>query len=171
LEPPAYPGRFSYEISETFNTLDSKTSEDADFKRTALTAIKRSDVFNELLTEFSSKLPEERVVAQRLEKQKKFNADRAKKIASVLEKSMQFAGVLDASNNILPIREGESRAQENGEAQNPPPPSDPQDQVEGNLHKTEVPLADDRLVVVAYPHDLTTEEAQKVGKVLSALVG
>ena len=169
----------SYKVSSVFHTLNGEQPESAVFKSTALRAIKRADVFDELLDEFSTKLPDSTVIAQRLEKQKKFNSDKAKKTASVLEKSMKFANVLDASNNIVPVRDDtpggpadatrnknvdQSTQGQSSQQEDPIPQPKTTD-----LRRTEIPLTDDRVVVVFYPQNLDSQEAAKVGKVLSAL--
>lgn len=169
----------SYKIAERFHALTANPSTSPAFKRAAYDAIVASDVFGELLTEFKSKLPDKATVAKRLETQKKFLADRAKEVAGVLERSLQFAGLLDGNNNIIPIRDEQNGASTaapqtreddrigNGEEVSP-------DRADGRaekLRRTEVPLSNDRIAVVAYPHDLTEAEATKIGKVLGALVG
>jgi hypothetical protein len=134
-----------------------------------------------LLDEFKTKLPSVEAVAGRLETQKRFNADRAKLAAATLEKSLQFAGVLDNSNNILPVRETPGHS-------NPPANQDGADQSENagrggdddtggdnndariSVLSLEIPVGEDRKVVVRYPHDLAVAEAKKVGNVLNAVV-
>jgi hypothetical protein len=86
-------------------TLNSADKNESKFKQAALDAIRKSDIFRELLDHFKSKLPSLDGVATRLENQKRFNAERAKLVATVLEKSLHYAGLLDGSNNILPIRD------------------------------------------------------------------
>jgi hypothetical protein len=161
-----------YSVSETFMTLNSADKAESRFKKAAVDAIRKSDVFRELLDEFKNKLPSTEAVAGRLETQKRFNAERAKAAANVLEKSLRYAGVLDGSNNILPIRDtpgGEKNVQQ-----------DPKDDGEPDLKQDEgtgipvltieVPLADGRKATVRYPQDLAAEEAKKVGNVLNAIV-
>ncbi len=163
----------SYKMSKRFFVLDANKLESFEFKKNAFEAIQNSDVFAELLNEFKAKLPDQVAVAKRLETQKKFNADRAKEAASVLEKSLQFAGALDGNNNIVLTRkesinvpdsdednDGEGTPFDNTDTR---PPS-------VSTRKSEIPLADGRIAVVSYPHDLTKDEATKIGRVLSALV-
>jgi hypothetical protein len=171
-----------YTVSSKFISLNSTDSGDAKFKQTALAAIRGSDTFRELLDEFKNKLPSVDAIASRLETQKKFNADRAKTAASVLEKSLRYAGVLDSSNNILPVRDGTSdsgnskgngstgRAQETRVVEDssvvhndgPLPP---------DTLSMEIPVGESRRVVIRYPRDLSSDEAKKVGNVLNAVVG
>jgi hypothetical protein len=74
-----YNGNFK--VSQSFMTFKTAPKDGAVFKRAALDAIKQSKVFSELLAEFKGKLPDQDSVAQRLETQKHFNADRSKEIA------------------------------------------------------------------------------------------
>lgn len=162
-----------YKISDAFLTLNSEDRSSAAFKRVALQAIQRASIFAEILAEFRTKLPPIASVAQRLETQKKFNAERAKKVASILEKSLQFAGVLDSNNNILPVRDsdvpGASSGAEKEEKSDIEVPITASGAKAG-LRRTEVPLGDGRVAVVQYPHDLVKIEADKIGRVLGALV-
>jgi len=167
-----------HKVSDLFLTLNSGDASSAAFKRAALKAINNSAVFAEVLAEFKTKLPPQASVAQRLETQKKFNADRAKEVASVLERSLQFAGVLDSSNNILPVRDdssaGDTSKSQELHKEEPTvvtPPVTPGAVPMANARRTEVPLTDGRIAIVQYPHDLSTAEAEKIGRVLAALVG
>lgn len=167
-----------FSVSQVFHTLDSGPVDGANFKTAALQAIKRSDVFAEILEDFRTKLPDMDVISQRLEKQKGFNADRAKEVASILEKSMRFAGVLDANNNILPVRDDQNNERAEGEqpaggqgSENPQGQDTDNFRVPADgLRRTEVPLGEGRVAIVLYPEDLTVAEAGKVGNVLQALV-
>ena len=165
-------------VTDHFHKLRTSTPGSAEFKSAAFETVRRSGIFRELLDDFKTKLPERDVVAQRLETQKRFLADKAKSTAGVLERSLIFAGVLDANRNIVPAR-------------SPIVTGKPQEKVEadaledavglaggaGGEHaegpkarRTEVPLTSGRVAIVAYPHDLNPDEADKVGRVLKALV-
>jgi hypothetical protein len=160
-----------YSVSSTFQTLNTTEASDPKFKSTALAAIRRSDVFRELLDGFQGKLPSIDRIAQRLETEKQFNADRANKTATVLTESLRYAGVLDNANNILPIR---GTSTDNGGGADP----DPEDMDDNDIGgggspvalKVDVPIGEGRKVVVRYPEDLTEAEAKKVGTVLAAIV-
>jgi hypothetical protein len=161
-------------VSKSFIDINRAQSGSPAFKHAALEAIKRSDVFTELLTEWKTKLPPKEAVANRLEHQKRFNPNRARAAATVLEESLRFAGVLDVSNNILPIREGPAGAERDrldlgGAERHEEEGLD--DGGERPSLRTEIPLGDGRRVVVSYPSDLTGQEAAKVGNVLKAIVG
>jgi hypothetical protein len=173
----------SYSISETFITLNSTAAADSKFKSAALSAVRQSATFRELLDEFGAKLPSVESVAGRLETQKRFNADRAKSAAGTLEKSLQYAGVLDSSNNILPVRDDAGRGaesqhrQEEDEQQRQDPPGgysndrdDHHDEMRTGMLSLEIPVREDRTVLVRYPQDLSVAEAKKVGNVLNAVV-
>lgn len=159
-----------YTISELFKGLKGNTPESQTFKQRAMEAIRRSDTFRGLLDEFRGKLPQQDLVAQRLETQKKFNAERAKIAAAVLENSLRFAGVLDASNNILPVREShpgsttsesEKESRESAEPETPTPRD----------LRMEIPLGNGRKVTISYPGDISKGEVERVSKVLQAIVG
>ena len=165
-----------YIVSDVFLTLNSSNSSDHTFKQAALQAIQSSDTFRELLEGFNNKLPSQDAIASRLETQKRFNRDVAKKAASVLEKSLRYAGVLDNSGNILPVRaisgtsgvgggggEREPEASTKGRGAVVEPPS-------LDTLSLEIPVGEDRKVLIKYPRDLTPAEATKVGNVLNAVV-
>lgn len=170
----------NYSVSDTFMTLNSTAPTEPAFKSAALGAIRQSDTFRELLDEFKTKLPSVDSVAGRLETQKRFNADRAKSAAATLEKSLRYAGVLDGSNNILPIRDSgnpgtasaSERTDESGGADRNDAPSHPElhDNAGTDVLNLEIPVGDDRKVLVRYPRDLSAAEAKKVGNVLNAVV-
>jgi len=162
-----------FKVSETFMTLNSNGKGSSQFKTAALEAIRGSDTFRELLDEFKSKLPSIGTVAQRLETQKKFNAERAKTAATVLEESMRYAGLVDGSNNILPIRDtadpsGDTSPKDDDS--NTPPPSLLPDPPGKDDLQVQIPVGEDRKVVIYYPRDLSADEAKKVGIVLAAIV-
>jgi hypothetical protein len=170
-----------YSASDTFMTLNSSDHGDARFKQAALEAIRRSEIFREVIDSASGKLPSVSAVAHRLETQKRFNAERAKKAADVLEKSMLFAGVLDNSNNILPVRDTGSRGTAAEDDEQDDTPDDDRRNGRRDDHRdetldtdtlsVEIPVGEDRKVTIRYPRDLSTDEATKVGNVLSAIVG
>ena len=161
-----------FSVSESFMVLNSTDAKDPKFKATALSAVRRSDVFRELLEDFKSKLPSAETVATRLENQKRFNRDRAEKAAAILEKSLHYAGVLDGANNLLPIRESRSETPLSGDERREKDQKDEDSDPEfsGTTLGMEIPVGENRKVVVRYPQDLSPEEAKKVGAVLSAVV-
>jgi hypothetical protein len=166
-----------YSVSDAFMVLNSTDSGDGKFKQTALNAIRGAETFRELLDEFKNKLPSTDAVANRLENEKKFNAARAKSAANVLEKSLRYAGVLDGSNNILPVRDGAPKAERGNAEQHDDQAGNrggDQDHHEENPApdnlSIEIPVGDDRIVLVRYPRDLNSVEATKVGNVLNAVV-
>ena len=166
-----------YKLTQRFQVLNSEPPESEAFRRAALDAVTASSVLGDLLNDFKTKLPDRAGVAQRLEIQKKFNPDRAKSAAAVLEKSLQYARVLDANNNIIPVRGtpvSNAGDKSNIHAEAEKPGDDATDKhlaKSGDTRRSEVPLADGRIAVVLYPHDLSVQEAEKIGRVLAALVG
>lgn len=171
----------SYSVSDMFMTLNSTDHGDATFKQAALDAIRRSEIFREVVDSASGKLPSSSSVAHRLETQKRFNATRAMKVANVLEQSMRFAGVLDGSNNILPVRDtgggggaADEREQDHapdGEPHDGRGHDQPDEALGPDTLSVEIPVGEDRKVAIRYPRDLSSDEAKKIGNVLSAIVG
>ncbi len=167
----------NFKVSEIFKTINSSERGSAEFKSAALVAIKKSETFRDLLVAFPNKLPAQDVVASRLENQKKFNPARAKQAAKVLEESLRYAGVLDASNNILPVRDdpnaGNSTSSNGNGEQTQNDDADFRDDPGSSTTPTlsvEIPVGEDRKVAIRYPRDLTADEAGKVGNVLKAIV-
>jgi hypothetical protein len=149
----------SLKVSDDFIEMKSEDPSSGDFKKKAYECINRSALFKELIEAFNSKLPPTAALITRLEGQKKFNQDRAKVIADVLEESLKFAGALDSNNNIVPPRGGAGLKKSK---QTLPPPG-------LDSLKIEVALQQDRKVVVYYPKDLNGTEAEKIGNVLKAI--
>lgn len=166
-----------FKVTETFITLNSAQPGDIEFKRAAVAAIRGSDTFRELLEDFNTKLPSVDAVAGRLETQKRFNAARAKAAANVLEKSLRFAGVLDAANSILPIRDskpngstGTREIADDREEDRIDAGHSRDDDASADTLSLEIPVGEGRRVLVRYPSDLSAAEATKVGNVLKAVV-
>jgi hypothetical protein len=151
-----------YKVTQHFHSLRTNEKSSHQFKQAALDSIKGSDIFKTVLDEFSDKLPNQDALAQRLETSMKFNQSRAKETSSILKRSLQFAGILDQNNNILPIRSAPEEKTDK--------PESVQEIIDTDFRRTEVPLDKGRVVVVNYPHDLTTSEAEKIANVLKALV-
>jgi hypothetical protein len=164
----------NFRVSATFKTINSAERGSAEFKSAAVAAIKKSETFRDLLVAFPNKLPAQEIVASRLENQKKFNPDRAKQAAKVLEDSLRYAGVLDSSNNILPVRDdpnaGNSDTSNNGDNTDDEQHDEELADPTTPTLSVEIPVGTDRKVAIRYPRDLTPEEAKKVGNVLGAIV-
>lgn len=154
-----------FKVSPLFLEMKSAVPNSPQFKGHAVTAIEGSSLFAELLREFNGKLPPRDAVAVRLETQRRFSADRAREVADTLERSLRFAGVLDAGGNILPVRE-EPLDETHPERQ---APADQQGVTAQGL-KVEIALDSGRTVTVFYPADLTSDDAAKISKVVSALI-
>ena len=170
----------SFKISQRFMDMKDEPQTSAVFKRAALEAIRGSQIFADLLNEWKTKLPPRDAVAKRLEQKMQFNPVRAKEVAAVLEESLRFAGVLDQSGNILPVRDdpnaGGPAERHDGDRHDDDSDGHHDDDVDLGDEKiaahlrTEIPLGDGRRVVVSYPNDLNEKEATKVGNVLAAIV-
>jgi hypothetical protein len=160
--------------SSLFKRIHASAEGSAEFKKAALEATNRSSVFKTILGNFGQKLPSVDVIASRLEMQHSFNKERAQATAKILRESLDYAGVIDRSGNVLtPRNDGaneeveedasETPAGKQREARGEPPPR--------SALTLEVPLENGRVVKVYYPIDLNENEASKVGKVIAALVG
>ncbi len=96
--------------------------------------------------------------------------------------------MLDSSNNILPVRaagdpdasnpdasEHDAREHDkdlgNRQSRNGRQDDHREDALGPDTLSVEIPVAQERTVVIRYPHDLSAQEATKVGKVLAAIVG
>lgn len=174
-----------FKVTEEFIKLKNTTPGGTSFKRAAYNAIIRNSLFKGLIESFQAKLPPLTTIAMRLEGEKRFNKDRANAIASVLEDSLKYAGVLDQSRNIVVPRDeegngGDNTPQDNGSVAAVVPnvqpsgaaksaASVPPVAVPGAL-KIEIALKENRMAVVWYPADMTAADAEKVGNVLKAIV-
>lgn len=159
-----------FEVTDRFMQMRTNDRDSTEFRRAAKSALGQADVFAELLGIFEGKLPSQENVAGRLESDLGFNPDPAKKVARVFEESMEFAGLMDAKNNILRIRESEEDEAEAEHKEEKPDTTQEGVAPEGRL-TTEIPVGDEEIVTVVYPQDLKPGDARKVGAVLSALVG
>lgn len=155
-----------HKVTDNFHTFQSNDRSSNTFKNAAINSIRGSDVFSKVLDEFPDKLPDQNALSKRLETKHRFNAKRASEAASILEKSLRYSGVLDEKGNILPVRVDTTEKPD----MIIDLPDQPQDTLGKKTHKSEIPLANERIVVVQYPHDLTSSEAEKVANVLKALV-
>lgn len=177
-------GADNYKVSGIFKCMHSNAEDSSEFKSAALSAIKHSKVFAELLSEFKDKIPGKHILAQRLELGRGFNNQRAKQAATVLLESLRFAGVLDQKNNILPVRDGmggfvvepknsSASASYQANAERMPHTGSQSEPILAadakNLLKVEISLPDNRRIVIYYPPDITQDEAMKGGKVLSTI--
>jgi hypothetical protein len=162
-------GDDAFKVADGFVSASKVSRGDAEFKRFCIDAIQKPSLFKELLSDFKHKLPPTKAIANRLEVQKAFNPQKAEITASVLEESLKFAGVLDESNNILPIRgsglAAKPQTEEDDVSEEAGTESIPQ---KGNL-KMEVPLGVGRKAFVSYPSDFSNADANKISAVLKAL--
>lgn len=166
-----------FQLSETYKGLHFDEHGSAEFKQHVLNAVKNSAVLNRLLDEFSNKLPPISTVAQRLERDRGFNTDKALTTAEILEDALKFGNLVDAKNNVLPIRDDADKPhhEDKKEESEPvdessslrsdeskPPPSN-------GLMRLEIPLADGKLVVISYPKLLSSAESERVKAAISVI--
>jgi hypothetical protein len=164
-----------YKATDLFKALKITQRGTPEFSQYAIQAIKSSTLFEDILSEFRHKIPEMKILAQRLEIQKKFTAEKARFIASVFIESLNFAGVLDSNNNFLepkktdPAIASTSLNISNGRTIDPPSILDSGSA--GNSLQIEIALANNRMARVVYPRDISKDDAAKIGNVLGAIAG
>ena len=174
-----------FKVSNLFHILNLGDKESNEFKRAALDSINKVDIFAKLLSFFPTKMPDLKVLSQRLEVVMMFNAARAQKVAGVFCSSLKFSGVLDSRDNILPLKvdnldiNGSKEVElpvnsdeslVGGNALSPFSNLPVQQETPANLCRAEIPLSSGRIAIAFYPNDLTSQEAARMAKVLAALV-
>ncbi len=166
----------SMKVSSLFKTLYQAPESSPEMRRNALAAVSKPAVFASLLKQFGSRIPDESAIALRLEMQGGFNRDRAQEVASAFRSSLSDFGLIDATGNLLPVRDGpaaaargtddgaddgETKAATDG-AKVPSIPSAP------GSFRVEIPLANGRKAILALPDDITEADATKICAVLKA---
>jgi hypothetical protein len=165
-----------YKATDLFKALKITQKGSPEFSQYAIQAIKSSTLFEEILSEFRHKIPEMKILAQRLEIQKKFSVEKARDIASVFIESLNFAGVLDSNNNFLepkktdPANVSPSISIPSGRTNDAQGVLD-SGTTTGNSLQIEIALANNRMARVVYPRDISKDDAAKIGNVLGAIAG
>lgn len=157
-------------VSDLFKGLKSAPAGSAELKRNALQAVTRPTVFSGLLQQFPAKVPDETALALRLETAGGFNHDRALAVATAFRSSLLDYGLIDASGNVLPVRDdggrmAEGRSEDEGgeSADNAVVlPSAP------GLFRVEVPLGPGRRALLALPEDISEADTKRICAVLAA---
>lgn len=155
-------------VSELFKAIHQAPVGSAELKRNALQAVRKPAVFARLLTQFSTKIPDEAALALRLETQERFNRDRAAQVAAAFRTSLSEYGLIDGNGNVLSVRDdaGDDAEQPDEGDQ---PAAKQQDVPAGpSVFRVEVPLADDRLAVVALPREVRPGDIKRICAVLTA---
>lgn len=156
-----------YQVSPLFLDMRGSGVGSPKFRKLAFDAVKRASVFADLLEQFPNKIPDIKTLAMRLETHKRFNPERAKGIAAVLQDSLSSVGILDSSGNVLGIRDPESPVISQGR---------PEDTVDEGGTDTEspesfqldIPLSAGRKASVTLPAGWSVADAEKIGRVLVA---
>jgi hypothetical protein len=160
-------GAGTMKVSDLFKAIYSAPAGSAELKRNALFAIGHSAVFAGLLQQFSAKVPDEAALALRLETAGGFNRDRAQAVASAFRDSLAHYGLIDASGNVLQVREG---AEDVAEAErSAPDESDVRPDVPAGpgIFRVEVPLGPGRRALLALPDDITAADTTRICAVLA----
>lgn len=160
-------------VSSLFKTLYQAPASSPEMRRNALQAIGKPSQFAGLLRQFGQRIPDEAAIALRLEMQGGFNRDRAQEVASAFRSSLSDYELIDASGNLLPVRDdgGASAPADEDEgddqvalagAKSPSLPAAP------GSFRVEVPLANGRKAILALPEDVSEADTKKICAVLNA---
>ncbi len=165
-----------YKATDLFKALKITQKGTPEFSQYSIQAIKSSALFEEILSEFRHKIPEMKILSQRLEIQKKFSAEKARDIASVFIESLNFAGVLDSNNNFLEPKKTDPANASPSISISSRRANDTQGGLDssvtaGNSLQIEIALANNRIARVVYPRDISKDDAAKIGNVLGAIAG
>lgn len=137
----------------------------------------RPSVFTQILEDQGYHLPDVSTLANVLIARFGFNREKAAKTAKALRESLEWANAIDNKGNVLPPKQNNPT----GIAQATPPDTLLDKEAKGiadgqsiahdenEVLSADIPIKDGRVVHIRYPQDLTTNEAKKVGAVLSAL--
>lgn len=161
-------GAGTMKVTDLFKGLYSAPAGSAELKRNAMHAIGRSAVFAGLLQQFSAKVPDDAALALRLETAGGFNRDRAQAVASAFRASLADYGLIDASGNVLRIRDADEAASESQQSAEDEldakadVPSGP------GIFRVEVPLGPGRRALLALPEDITAADTTRICAVLAA---
>jgi hypothetical protein len=162
-------------VSPLFKALYQAPAGSPEMKRNAFQAIGKPSVFAGLLRAFGQRIPEESVIALRLEMQSNFNRDRAQEVATAFRSSLADYGLIDGNGNLLPVRDdasnGADAPDDEDEAIELGPPAGakaPSMPTSPGTSRVEVPLANGRKAIVALPDDVTEADAKKICAILTA---
>lgn len=154
-------------VSELFKAIHQAPVGSAELKRNALQAVRKPSVFARLLRQFIAKIPDETALALRLETQERFNRDRAAQVAAAFRTSLTEYGLIDGNGNVLSVRD--DAAAEQDRVDESEQPEETQDVPAGpSVFRVEVPLADNRLAVVALPREIRPGDIKRICAVLTA---
>ena len=171
-------GRFR--VSDLFKSLYFADSGSPDLRRSALQAIRTASLFGRLLQQEPNRVLDQDALAMRLERQERFNPERAQAVAAAFRSSMADYGLIDGRGNVLPVRDDEAPTPEPHDATGDEVGEDAGEdsRVSGGaaallpkspeMFRVEVPLADDRLAVVALPREVRPGDIKRICAILSA---
>jgi len=171
----------TFRITELAIRLKNASMVERDEKEQALEAIHSAPVFAKLLKQYGAKVPPREAIQRHLEEEMGFSEAKARLTAIVFIESLTDAGVLDPQNNVVLTRATGEHAEHSEEAPLEGIRRGPAREVAGlgnldtlnpaqNMLGTDIPLAAGRFVRVQYPHDLSVDEARKVGAVIRLIV-
>lgn len=158
-------------VSDIFRSVYQAPLGSNEVKRAAMVSLRHSPALERLLQQFDAKVPDERALSLRLETQERFNADRAKVVATAFRRSLMEYGLIDQAGNLLPVRDDEVTSQ----VETSPHKADDTDEdsepgPETGLFRVEIPLGAGRRAVLHLPDDFAQPDARRVNAVLRAYV-
>lgn len=184
----------TFRVSALFQRMYRAEPGDVAFNLAAYEAIRHVPIFNRVLSDLKNQLPSHDVLLKRLPLDFGFSSAGAERAATVLRESLAYAGVIDASGNVVPPKNGgssdvegehganstagggsdggERRTESPGAAPPPPAGSVPSPTTPGQL-QLQVPIlgSPGRSITLLYPHDLQPHEAGYVQLILNAMLG
>ena len=159
----------SVQVSDLFKAMYQAPAGSAELKRNAMHAVRSPAVFARLLQQFNVRVPDEAALALRLETQERFNRDRALAVAAAFRTSLSEYGLIDASGNLLSVRE-DSPVEPMSDMRADNDDADEPDMKSGSgKQRLEVALRDGRKAILVVPDDLTTADTRKIAALLNAL--
>lgn len=173
-------GQFS--ATDLFERMYRAERGTSDFETAAYEAAVCPRAFSDILASLGNHLPKDDALHKRLMLDHGFSSPGAKTAATVLRKSLSFAGALDHSGNIIPPKQAPGTRPPGSTGSSAEPPrsgSGPQFQGPetehvppthgGDLLQIQLPLSGGRSVTASYPTDLSPGEAATVGAVLKGM--
>lgn len=133
-------------------------------------AIRSASLFGRLLQQSPGKVLDEAPLAMRLERQERFNPERARQVAHAFHSSLADYGLIDGHGNVIPVRDDEAQEERTDEVDDETAPEDSVVPVmkSQQMQRVEVALPDDRLAVVMLPREVGTTDIRRICAILQA---
>jgi hypothetical protein len=157
------------QVSDLFKAMYSAPAGSPELKRLAWQAVRSPGVFARLLQQFPSRIPDEAALALRLEGGERFNNERARAVAAAFRSSLVEYGLIDASGNVLTVRDGEAGANSDQHDDADGEDDAEDDAPRAGRQRLEIALREGRKATVIVPDDLTVADTRKIAALLNAL--